>query len=729
MRTALLLLTLAAAGPVAAQGAPGLPGAEAAFSSGEAPALAWSWTPEPRWLDGVAAGRRWFGGGLDYGANFVFTTVPDAEVPPVVLVFDPALKTQARVFDYRRGLQDAGVGRFGGAAYDVSDPDHPRRLNVGFFEDGQLATPDGVWNPDGSATGAHEYLLVFASDYDGTGEMYAGETAYDLDTYYGLAARVRDGHTLYETTAEMTLTPAPLRDVVATAVANGEVEVAWTAAAYVGGTEVRVVEGETVLGTSAPGDGGLRLTGLDPDREYALRVELHGPAGVVATHALEVRPRISRAVAAASGLDPGRAAGSTYGDVWGYTAPDGTEYALLAVRAAGLSIIDVTPAPAGPPVEVAFLASPPGARDAKDVKVYGRHAYVVHEEGPVQIVDLADPRAPVEVGQLDVQPGIGNGGAHNVLVAEGHLWVIGGRTAGNAGLRIYSLADPTAPALVGEYRPEHQPVPYYHDVEVRDGRAYGSAIYQGGGVDVLGVSDPSAVRLLTTFTYPGAGAHNTCTTEDGGTVYVGDEIGSSGNWVRIFDVRDLGDVELVGEVVVDAEATVHNCYVRGDRLYVAHYTEGLRVYDVSDPHAPVEVAFYDTFREPGYGFRGAWTAYPYFASEKIIVSDMQSGLWVVTLEGAAVGMVPAPEESIGLRVWPNPTAGGATLAYDLVAPAQVELAVFDVLGREVARLDADGEAGPHRVALDAGALPAGVYVARLSIGGRVRAAAAVTVTR
>ncbi|PAP78401.1 choice-of-anchor B family protein [Rubrivirga marina] len=702
---------------------------EAARLGDDAPGLTWVWSPEPRWLDPADANRRYFDGGLDYGANFVFSTVPDAEVPPVTIVFDPATPSTARVFSYRHGLADAGIGRFDGAAYDVSDPENPRRLNVGFLEDSQTSQQDRTWNPDGSPFGAHEYLIVFASDYDPKAETYAGETAYDLDTYYGLAARVRDGHALFETVAEMRFTPAPLRDVAAAAVANGVADAVWTAATYTGGTDVRAVVDGTVLATADPSSGRVRVTGLDPDRTVDLAIQLHGPDGLIAERSIPIQARVSEGVAAFSALDPGRARSSTYGDTWGYVAADGTEYALLAVRDGGLSVIDVSAAPGAAPVEVAYVPAPPQATDTKDVKVYGHHAYVVNETGPIQIVDLSDPTAPVEVGRLDVQPGVTDGGSHNVLVAEDHLWVIGGRFQGNPGLRVYALTDPASPALVDAFRPDHWPTPYYHDFEVRDGRGYGSAIYSGGGVDVLDVSDPTDVRLLTSFSYPGAGVHNTCSTENGRTLYVGDEIGTSGNWIRIFDVADLDDVELVGEVVVDPNAVVHNCYVRGDRLYVAHYTEGLRVFDVSDPHAPTEVAYLDTFLEPGYGFRGAWTAYPYLPSGKVLVSDMQTGLWVVALEDAAVAAEPASAGPTALRVWPNPTTGAATLAYDLFAPAEADVVVLDVLGREVARVRETGRAGTNRLSLGLGDAPAGVYAVRLTVAGRVRGTTTLTVAR
>ncbi|PAP75853.1 T9SS type A sorting domain-containing protein [Rubrivirga marina] len=67
---------------------------------------------------------------------------------------------------------------------------------------------------------------------------------------------------------------------------------------------------------------------------------------------------------------------------------------------------------------------------------------------------------------------------------------------------------------------------------------------------------------------------------------------------------------------------------------------------------------------------------------------------------------------------PNPFGARTTLAYDLPAPGSVRLAVLDVLGREVAVVvEVDRPAGRHATALDAAALPAGVYVVSLEAGG------------
>ncbi|HLT48785.1 MAG TPA: T9SS type A sorting domain-containing protein [Rubricoccaceae bacterium] len=71
-----------------------------------------------------------------------------------------------------------------------------------------------------------------------------------------------------------------------------------------------------------------------------------------------------------------------------------------------------------------------------------------------------------------------------------------------------------------------------------------------------------------------------------------------------------------------------------------------------------------------------------------------------------------------VRVSPNPAAAQATFRFTLDAPADVRLAVYDALGREVAVVVAGAlPAGSHAASPDASALPPGVYVYRLVVDG------------
>ena len=84
------------------------------------------------------------------------------------------------------------------------------------------------------------------------------------------------------------------------------------------------------------------------------------------------------------------------------------------------------------------------------------------------------------------------------------------------------------------------------------------------------------------------------------------------------------------------------------------------------------------------------------------------------------GDTPVVTAGAELRVGPNPIRDRAQFAFTTAEAADVTLAVYDALGREVAMvLDRRLEAGAHSVAFDAAQVPAGTYVYRLRVGETV----------
>jgi uncharacterized repeat protein (TIGR01451 family) len=70
--------------------------------------------------------------------------------------------------------------------------------------------------------------------------------------------------------------------------------------------------------------------------------------------------------------------------------------------------------------------------------------------------------------------------------------------------------------------------------------------------------------------------------------------------------------------------------------------------------------------------------------------------------------------------YPNPFNPTTTIAFDLPESVKVRLAVFDLLGRQVALLvDGVTAAGSHEVTFQAGSLPSGMYLYRLQTDARV----------
>ncbi|MDX1419709.1 MAG: T9SS type A sorting domain-containing protein [Rubricoccaceae bacterium] len=100
----------------------------------------------------------------------------------------------------------------------------------------------------------------------------------------------------------------------------------------------------------------------------------------------------------------------------------------------------------------------------------------------------------------------------------------------------------------------------------------------------------------------------------------------------------------------------------------------------------------------------------------------QSGELFEVAEVADFSVMAEASADAPVAVAPNPFARQTTISYEVAAAADVRLAVYDVLGREVAVLvDGRVEAGTHSAVFDAGDLAAGTYVYRLQVGTGVRA--------
>jgi hypothetical protein len=76
-----------------------------------------------------------------------------------------------------------------------------------------------------------------------------------------------------------------------------------------------------------------------------------------------------------------------------------------------------------------------------------------------------------------------------------------------------------------------------------------------------------------------------------------------------------------------------------------------------------------------------------------------------------------PNEFALSQNYPNPFNPATTFSFDVPKAAHVTLAVYNVLGQEVARLlDTEREAGTYTVEFDGSSLASGVYFYRLSAG-------------
>ena len=118
--------------------------------------------------------------------------------------------------------------------------------------------------------------------------------------------------------------------------------------------------------------------------------------------------------------------------------------------------------------------------------------------------------------------------------------------------------------------------------------------------------------------------------------------------------------------------------------------------------------------------QGIW--YYSFGDYKLLLtSTADIGMPVATESGPATG-------SFGVQAFPNPVLGQATVRFSLPGQTDVRLAVYDVMGREVAVLQDGPLAASQYDAAFPSDLAAGLYVVRLQAGAQT-ATAKVSVVR
>lgn len=162
--------------------------------------LDWDSANGERWLTGVNWGASIFFGGVDLGRNFFGTGLMEGEHHSVKIVFDSTKTTNCAVYRRDMGYAYDGLGIFYGEAYDISDPENPRRINIVYAEDNDIKPADKIWNPTDDIVGGREYLFIMHSDYDslnggGYDDDNFGPTA---DVVWGIWSRLRDGYSFFQ---------------------------------------------------------------------------------------------------------------------------------------------------------------------------------------------------------------------------------------------------------------------------------------------------------------------------------------------------------------------------------------------------------------------------------------------------------------------------------------------------------------------------------------------------
>ncbi|MBS1517759.1 MAG: choice-of-anchor B family protein [Bacteroidetes bacterium] len=404
----------------------------------------------------------------------------------------------------------------------------------------------------------------------------------------------------------------------------------------------------------------------------------------------------------------GTPTGWHYSACWGYAA-GGREYAIIG-HYAGTTVYDITNP--GNIVNSGTVAGPGSFYNYREMKTYSHYLYIVSEGGSgVQIVDLQ--YLPDSLHLIQNYTFAGYTKSHTISQEGRYLYSNGGNY-NNGGVFILDLLDPENPVKRGQWGTR-----YIHDCFVRNDTIYGAAISSGFMV-FLDATNKDNITLIREFTYPSAVTHNAWTNGDRTVLVTTDEGGT--NHAKLWDISDFSNQVQLAEIIpYDGASMVHNAYIKGDSLYLAHYRAGVIVYNIQNPSQPVEVGHYDTYPGPNStAYQGCWNVYPFLPSGNIVASDIVTGLYVLkvgTKTSISSGSTESADNYTLSQNYPNPFNPLTSITYHLPRQEFVKITVTDELGRQIATLVNEvQQKGSYSAEFKADGLSSGVYFYTISAG-------------
>lgn len=155
---------------------------------------------------------------------------------------------------------------------------------------------------------------------------------------------------------------------------------------------------------------------------------------------------------------------------------------------------------------------------------------------------------------------------------------------------------------------------------------------------IVDVSNKLSPIMLSKVDYPRkAFSHQGWLDENQVLFFMGDEMDEltfgMNTRTLVFDVSDLDNPVFAAAHTHATTAIDHNMYVSGNYLYQANYLAGMRILRINPDNADVltDAGYFDTAPDTdSLDFAGAWSVYPFFDNGTILVSDMNSGLFVLS---------------------------------------------------------------------------------------------------
>ena len=347
--------------------------------------------------------------------------------------------------------------------------------------------------------------------------------------------------------------------------------------------------------------------------------------------------------------------------------------------------------------------------NTQEVLVSGGVAYVTHAAG-LTVLDVSGAGPYPQLTDVPL------GQSYGMALQDDVLYV----AAGFTGLVALDVSDPAAPGTLSATPIGANVV----DVDVTAFPFVAYIVSFGGGMLSYDISDPAAPTQLDAE--PDYGFLNALDVDReafvGKLAYVAD--GQQG--LRVVDIGTPGELDTIDTHPVTSQARdaavgfEFFSDVFASIVYVADDFFGLQAF----PEFEQPRSFASADRGIGVATRNDQNLSPDLAA----LAAGEAGIYLFEGTVEVASEPSADGAALGLVASPNPVRAAAALSLTLAEAANVEVTVYDALGRRVAMWSQPMAAGAQRIALDTRGWAPGVYVARVTAGEAV-ATARLTVVR
>jgi len=219
------------------------------------------------------------------------------------------------------------------------------------------------------------------------------------------------------------------------------------------------------------------------------------------------------------------------------------------------------------------------------IAVRGAYAYLACGYDGLRIYDVSNPTNPLNIGHAVKLFGGTNADSWAVTVSGNYAYL----ACDFGGLGIFDISDPSHPIDVGVSSPM--------DGGKRGVAVQGNYCYVAGdGLEVFDISDPAHAFIVGEVSRPSANA-----------VALSDHFAYLGNFGG-FWIVDISNPASPFEVtnVYNATGWATSVAVSGNYVYLAKGSDGLRIYDVSNPLIPREAGSAPALNSGGISVSGSY---------------------------------------------------------------------------------------------------------------------------